>query len=195
MPTSSSRAKSDPQQPATTTTAVPAPAPEAATTNRIALKDAVGAVACSAGAVIAAPLVVVGVAAVLVGAIIKKLSDASGATQAWRDGEVATSLMLESVATSPTTRLAVNLASVVSSGGIALQRRGPDMVLLKVQDLLNNPILMKDRMTSYDILKKHWLAKKSIHGGFGPDSFVTIPWHQLWTTKYAVLTYCWGGRP
>ena len=83
------------------------------------------------------------------------------------------------------------------------QAQGPDMVLLKVADLLTNPVLSTftqidgtdvDGMTSYDVLEQHWKAKKSIAGVFGPESFETIPWSQLKKTKYAVLTYCWGNR-
>ena len=49
---------------------------------------------------------------------------------------------------------------------------GPDMVLLRVADLLNNRLLSsfpnnpkrgkKRGMTSYDVLEQHWNAKKSI---------------------------------
>ena len=82
---------------------------------------------------------------------------------------------------------------------------GPDMVLLRVADLLNNRLLSsfpnnpkrgkKRGMTSYDVLEQHWNAKKSIAGVFGPESLVTIPWSELKKTKYAVLTYSWGGCP
>lgn len=74
---------------------------------------------------------------------------------------------------------------------------GPDMVLLKLADLLNNPLLSAENdgkgVTSHEVLEQHWNAKKSIAGVFGAGSFVTIPWSQLKATKYAVLTYGWGG--
>ena len=82
---------------------------------------------------------------------------------------------------------------------------GPVVRLIKVDDLLNNAILMETdslgpdrgrlgRLTSEDILKQHWTAKKSIDGLFGPDSFKLVPWRQLKSTEYGVLTYSWGNR-
>ena len=73
---------------------------------------------------------------------------------------------------------------------------GPVVRLIKVDDLLNNAILMdvKLKLTSEDILKQHWTAKKSIDGLFGPHSFKLVPWRQLKSTKYGVLTYSWGNR-
>lgn len=69
---------------------------------------------------------------------------------------------------------------------------GPDVVLLKVADLLNNRRLRKGGMTSYAILQEHWNAKQSIDGLFRRKSFTTVPWRQLKATRYAVLSYCWG---
>ena len=73
---------------------------------------------------------------------------------------------------------------------------GPVVRLIKVDDLLNNAILMDEGLllTSEDVLKRHWTAKKSIDGLFGPDSFKLVPWRQLKSTKYGVLTYSWGNR-
>ena len=73
---------------------------------------------------------------------------------------------------------------------------GPVVRLIKVDDLLNNAILMDEDLllTSEDILQQHWTAKKSIDGLFGPDSFKLVPWRQLKSTKYGVLTYSWGNR-
>ena len=73
---------------------------------------------------------------------------------------------------------------------------GPVVRLIKVDDLLSNAIL-GDRdllLTSEDILQQHWTAKKSIDGLFGPHSFKLVPWRQLKSTKYGVLTYSWGNR-
>mmetsp|Transcript_18033 Transcript_18033/g.36707 ORF Transcript_18033/g.36707 Transcript_18033/m.36707 type:complete len:274 (+) Transcript_18033:148-969(+) len=73
---------------------------------------------------------------------------------------------------------------------------GPVVRLIKVDDLLSNAIL-GDRdllLTSEDILQQHWTAKKSIDGLFGPCSFKLVPWRQLKSTKYGVLTYSWGNR-
>ena len=85
---------------------------------------------------------------------------------------------------------------------------GPVVRLIKVDDLLNNAILngedlMDDEgqidrrsllLTSEDVLQQHWTAKKSIDGLFGPHSFKLVPWRQLKSTKYGVLTYSWGNR-
>ena len=71
---------------------------------------------------------------------------------------------------------------------------GPVVRLIKVDDLLNNAILRDGDLTSEDILKQHWTAKKSIDGLFGPHSFKLVPWRQLESTKYGVLTYSWGNR-
>ena len=105
-------------------------------------------------------------------------------------------------------------AAVVEKGNtgsdvrVDVEAAGPDIVLLKVADLLNNPLLQAftpctDKhgkqqlgMNSYVVEAQHWHSpQKSIAGVFGQDSFVTIPWSELETTRYAVLTYCWGGRP
>ena len=72
---------------------------------------------------------------------------------------------------------------------------GPDIMLLKVADLLNNKLLTSAHLRSCDIMDQHWRAKKSIGELFDSESFVTIPWEQLKSTKYAVMTYCWGYRP
>ena len=73
---------------------------------------------------------------------------------------------------------------------------GPVVRLIKVDDLLNNAILLDKRLglTSEDVLQQHWTAKKSIDGLFGPHSFKLVPWRQLESTKYGVLTYSWGNR-
>ena len=73
---------------------------------------------------------------------------------------------------------------------------GPVVRLIKVKDLLSNAILGdRDlRLTSEDILQQHWTAKKSIDGLFGPHSFKLVPWRQLESTEYGVLTYSWGNR-
>ena len=73
---------------------------------------------------------------------------------------------------------------------------GPVVRLIKVDDLLNNAILLDERLglTSEDILQQHWTAKKSIDGLFGPHSFKLVPWRQLESTEYGVLTYSWGNR-
>ena len=75
----------------------------------------------------------------------------------------------------------------------------PNIVLLKVADLLNNERLLEEmigfcHLTSYDILQQYWEAQQSIAGLFGPGSFKTVPWWQLKSTEYGVLTYCWGNR-
>ena len=78
------------------------------------------------------------------------------------------------------------------------EEAGPVVRLIKVADLLNNATLMDTaprlRLTSEDILQQHWTAKKSIDGLFGPHSFELVPWRQLKSTKYGVLTYSWGNR-
>ena len=73
---------------------------------------------------------------------------------------------------------------------------GPVVRLIKVDDLLNNAILLDEDLglTSEDVLQQHWTAKKSIDGLFGPHSFKLVPWRQLKSTKYGVLTYSWGNR-
>ena len=71
---------------------------------------------------------------------------------------------------------------------------GPVVRLIKVDDLLNNAILLDKRLTSEDVLQQHWTAKKSIDGLFGPHSFKLVPWRQLKSTEYGVLTYSWGNR-
>ena len=81
---------------------------------------------------------------------------------------------------------------------------GPDIMLLKVADLLNNERLLEGEtgesgadstaLTSDDILQQYWKAQQSIAGLFGPGSFKTVPFWQLESTKYGVLTYCWGNR-
>ena len=73
---------------------------------------------------------------------------------------------------------------------------GPVVRLIKVDDLLNNAILVDERLglTSEDVLQQHWTAKKSIAGLFGPHSFKLVPWRRLRSTKYGVLTYSWGNR-
>ena len=78
---------------------------------------------------------------------------------------------------------------------------GPVVRLIKVDDLLNNAILLTRNvlqpaadLTSEDVLQQHWTAKKSIDGLFGPHSFKLVPWRQLESTKYGVLTYSWGNR-
>ena len=73
---------------------------------------------------------------------------------------------------------------------------GPVVRLIKVDDLLNNAVLRNSHLglTSEDILQQHWTAKKSIDGLFGPHSFKLVPWRQLESTEYGVLTYSWGNR-
>ena len=73
---------------------------------------------------------------------------------------------------------------------------GPVVRLIKVDDLLKNAILLDERLglTSEDVLQQHWTAKKSIDGLFGPHSFKLVPWPQLKSTEYGVLTYSWGNR-
>ena len=71
---------------------------------------------------------------------------------------------------------------------------GPDVVLLKVADLLNNTHLLEGNLKSCDVLQQYWKAQQSIAGLFGPDSFTTVPWRKLESTEYGVLTYCWGDR-
>ena len=53
---------------------------------------------------------------------------------------------------------------------------GPVVRLIKVDDLLNNAILVDYSLglTSEDVLQQHWTAKKSIDGLFGPQSFKLV---------------------
>ena len=80
--------------------------------------------------------------------------------------------------------------------GCATSKDGPVVRLIKVDDLLNNAILLDERLglTSEDVLQQHWTAKKSIDGLFGPHSFKLVPWRKLKSTEYGVLTYSWGNR-
>ena len=71
---------------------------------------------------------------------------------------------------------------------------GPDIVLLKVADLLNNTHLLEGNLKSCDVLQQYCKAQQSIAGLFGPGSFKTVPWRKLKSTEYGVLTYCWGNR-
>ena len=71
---------------------------------------------------------------------------------------------------------------------------GPDVVLLKVADLLNNTQLLEGNLKSCDVLQQYWKAQQSIAGLFGPGSFKTVLWRKLKSTEYGVLTYCWGNR-
>jgi hypothetical protein len=49
----------------------------------------------------------------------------------------------------------------------------------------------KGEMTSEDILKTYWQKEGNLNSVIPPESFKAVPWEDLASTPYAVMSYQW----